>query len=608
MKFLVLVLVAGVSAAPLGYNLPTGSGSYFHNGICRFGQVRHLDGRCVTPQVYQRSYVYDAPRKVNYFRRPHYIPEPKVERNVVFVRLPEDDLGPEPIIVPPPRQQQVVYVLNKQSEQDQRVIEVPAPPPTEPEVVFVDYEEGENPILPSGEDLHSALNTASQGFGHVVGSSGVANGHALTNSIGGDFGVGIGDFNPITNHHSTHTSHHSTHTNHHSTPTSQQSIHINHHSTPTNHYTTPASYYITPTNHYSTPSSHYTTPRSYYSTPASHYTTPRSYYSTTSIYTLCMTSPRHQSPTSNMKFLVLVLVAGVSAAPLGYNLPTGSGSYFHNGICRFGQVRHLDGRCVTPQVYQRSYVYDAPRKVNYFRRPHYIPEPKVERNVVFVRLPEDDLGPEPIIVPPPRQQQVVYVLNKQSEQDQRVIEVPAPPPTEPEVVFVDYEEGENPILPSGEDLHSALNTASQGFGHVVGSSGVANGHALTNSIGGDFGVGIGDFNPITNHHSTHTSHHSTHTNHHSTPTSQQSIHINHHSTPTSHYTTPASYHITPTSHYSTPSSHYTTPRSYYSTPASHYTTPRSYYSTPASHYTTPRSYYSTPASHYTTPSSLYTTP
>ncbi|XP_042855631.1 uncharacterized protein LOC122242416 [Penaeus japonicus] len=219
-----------------------------------------------------------------------------------------------------------------------------------------------------------------------------------------------------------------------------------------------------------------------------------------------------------MKFLVLVLVAGVSAAPLGYNLPTGSGSYFHNGICRFGQVRHLDGRCVTPQVYQRSYVYDAPRKVNYFRRPHYIPEPKVERNVVFVRLPEDDLGPEPIIVPPPRQQQVVYVLNKQSEQDQRVIEVPAPPPTEPEVVFVDYEEGENPILPSGEDLHSALNTASQGFGHVVGSSGVANGHALTNSIGGDFGVGIGDFNPITNHHSTHTSHHSTHTNHHSTPT------------------------------------------------------------------------------------------
>ncbi|XP_042855641.1 uncharacterized protein LOC122242428 [Penaeus japonicus] len=156
----------------------------------------------MTPQVYQRSYVYDAPRKVNYFRRPHYIPEPKSGYNVVFVRLPEDDLGPEPIIVPPPRQQQVVYVLNKQSEQDQRVIEVPAPPPTEPEVVFVDYEEGENPILPSGEDLHSALTTASRGVGHVVESGGVGgginsfgSGHALTNSIGSgfesDFGVAI---------------------------------------------------------------------------------------------------------------------------------------------------------------------------------------------------------------------------------------------------------------------------------------------------------------------------------------------------------------------------------------------------------------------------------
>ncbi|XP_042855652.1 probable ATP-dependent RNA helicase ddx17 [Penaeus japonicus] len=320
-----------------------------------------------------------------------------------------------------------------------------------------------------------------------------------------------------------------------------------------------------------------------------------------------------------MKFLVLVLVVCVSAAPLGYNLPTGSGSYFHNGICRFGQVRHLDGRCVTPQVYQRSYVYDAPRKVNYFRRPHYIPEPKVERNVVFVRLPEDDLGPEPIIVPPPRQQQVVYVLNKQSEQDQRVIEVPAPPPTEPEVVFVDYEEGENPILPSGEDLHSALTTASRGVGHVVESGGVGgginsfgSGHALTNSIGSgfesDFGVGIGDFNPITNHHSTHASHHATHTNHHSTPTSHYTTPASHHITPTSHYSTPSCHYTTPRSYYSTPSSHYTTPRSYYSTPSSHYTTPRSYYSTPSSHYTTPRSYYSTPASHYTTPSSLYTTP
>ncbi|XP_037791903.1 uncharacterized protein LOC119587214 [Penaeus monodon] len=279
-------------------------------------------------------------------------------------------------------------------------------------------------------------------------------------------------------------------------------------------------------------------------------------------------------------FPVSVFVAAVSAAPLGYDLRPPSGPYFHNVFCAHGQVRHVDGRCITPQVYTRAFLYDAPRRFNYFRRPHYIPQPKVERNVVFVRLPEDDQGPDPIIVPPPQQQQVVYVLNKQTEQDQRVIEVPAPPPTEPEVVFVNYEDGENPILPSGEDLHSALTTASHGVGHTVESGGIgggisgigsgighSTGHSFAQNAGPDFGgIDIKTHNLPTSDYSAPTSPHSTHTN----------------------------YHSTHTSHFSSPVSHYTTPRSQYSTLATHYSTPSSQYSTPGSHYTTHSNLYTTP--------------
>nr|XP_027234441.1 uncharacterized protein LOC113825803 [Penaeus vannamei] len=178
-----------------------------------------------------------------------------------------------------------------------------------------------------------------------------------------------------------------------------------------------------------------------------------------------------------MKLLVLALVAAVSAAPQGYNLGAPSGPSFNSGSCGSGQVRHVDGRCVTPQVNSRVFLYDVPANEAVVNRPNYIPEPKLERNIIFVRLPEGADGPEPIVVPPPQQQHVVYVLNKQSEHDQRVIELPAPPQSNPEVFFVNYAEGENPTLPSGVDLQTALSAASQGGGQVVGGGGVGGGIA-----------------------------------------------------------------------------------------------------------------------------------
>lgn len=123
----------------------------------------HVDGRCVRPRVNGRVFVYDIPSTTKVTRPPPYIPKPIVETTHLLIRTPERGQGPDPIVVPPPKQEQIVYVLNKQMEQSHKVIEVPAPPPSEPEVYFVNYAEGENPILPIGVDLQTALNAANHG-------------------------------------------------------------------------------------------------------------------------------------------------------------------------------------------------------------------------------------------------------------------------------------------------------------------------------------------------------------------------------------------------------------------------------------------------------------
>nr|XP_027217070.1 uncharacterized protein LOC113809627 [Penaeus vannamei] len=138
--------------------------------VCKEGEVLHVDGSCVAPVITRKVFVFNVPQQET--ERNSTLPDLpplKVEHNILFVRLPEAGEGPEPIIVPPPKQNNIVYVLNKQSEQTQRVIEVPAPPPSEPEIYFVDYEEGENPSLPGGVDLLTALGSASETGGEVIG-------------------------------------------------------------------------------------------------------------------------------------------------------------------------------------------------------------------------------------------------------------------------------------------------------------------------------------------------------------------------------------------------------------------------------------------------------
>ncbi|XP_042887325.1 DEAD-box ATP-dependent RNA helicase 9, mitochondrial-like [Penaeus japonicus] len=185
-----------------------------------------------------------------------------------------------------------------------------------------------------------------------------------------------------------------------------------------------------------------------------------------------------------MKLLiVLLLVAAASAALQTYStpdagqhggvpLPAAGEHSAGAGACRDGEILHVDGTCVTPEINQKVYVFNVPAQPRELSGPPpNIPPPRVDHNILFVRLPEEGPGPEPIVLPPPRQESIVYVLNKKTEEGQKVIEVPAHPQTDPEVYFVNYEEGENPTLPIGVDLQTALSVAGTASGQVLGGAG-----------------------------------------------------------------------------------------------------------------------------------------
>ncbi|KAK8749964.1 hypothetical protein OTU49_015155, partial [Cherax quadricarinatus] len=138
-------------------------------GACGNGQIRHVDGSCVTPQITRNLYVYSAPPLAPIVGPPPIVPPPKIEQNVLFIRSPDVDIAQDPIIVPPPQTKNVVYVLNKRPELDQKVVHLPALEQQTPEVFFVNYAEGDNPTLPTGEDLQSALSSAAHG-GIGIGS------------------------------------------------------------------------------------------------------------------------------------------------------------------------------------------------------------------------------------------------------------------------------------------------------------------------------------------------------------------------------------------------------------------------------------------------------
>ncbi|XP_071543426.1 uncharacterized protein [Panulirus ornatus] len=175
--------------------------------------------------------------------------------------------------------------------------------------------------------------------------------------------------------------------------------------------------------------------------------------------------------------VVSMLVAAVRAAPQDYLASTSSGEQpdddlvFFGEECGLGKVLHASGTCVTPSVSTDVYVFTAPETPQSLGPPPDIPVPKVEQRVLFIRVPEQGLAQDPIVVPPPQQKNIVYVLSKHQRQEPQIIHAPAPEQRIPEVYFVSYGKGDNPTLPYGEDLHSSLSSAtSQGGDYIIGSA------------------------------------------------------------------------------------------------------------------------------------------
>ncbi|XP_018027517.1 uncharacterized protein LOC108682788 [Hyalella azteca] len=141
---------------------------------CGDGEVLNTDGTCGIPEVKRKIYVFAARPTLHKPITPK-VPEPEVNIDVILVKAPVGTPGGKPIVVPPPEQKTVVYVLSKRPKVGQEIIEVPSVP-EEPEVYFVNYDDGDNPILPGGIDLQTALSQAAHAQGNLVEGGGSAGG------------------------------------------------------------------------------------------------------------------------------------------------------------------------------------------------------------------------------------------------------------------------------------------------------------------------------------------------------------------------------------------------------------------------------------------------
>merc|ERR1712105_577860 len=109
-----------------------------------------------------------------------------------FVRTQNSVGGSNAVVVPPPKQKTLFYVLNRRPDAlNQEVIEVPSAP-VKPEVFFVNYDQGDDTQLPGGVSLQQALSQSVQQGQTIHGSGGSSLGSIGGGSIGGGSFIGGG--------------------------------------------------------------------------------------------------------------------------------------------------------------------------------------------------------------------------------------------------------------------------------------------------------------------------------------------------------------------------------------------------------------------------------
>ncbi|MCL4132601.1 UNVERIFIED_CONTAM: hypothetical protein GTU68_043315, partial [Idotea baltica] len=159
-------------------------------------------------------------------------------------------------------------------------------------------------------------------------------------------------------------------------------------------------------------------------------------------YQTSFTAPSQSSGLSNTQFQVNSFPTHQTGIPV---------------VCTGFEVLNAIGECVEPDVIRDLFVFKEPPKPVEEQETGPVPNPKVKLNLVVIRTDEDDTPQDPIIIPPPEEKTLVLVLSKKNENGpQKIIEVPAPEGQQPEVFFIDYNEGDNTLLPGDIYLQDAL--------------------------------------------------------------------------------------------------------------------------------------------------------
>ncbi|KAK8386581.1 hypothetical protein O3P69_010897 [Scylla paramamosain] len=151
-------------------------------GPCTEGKVLQVDGSCVVPLVHRKVFVFAAPDRPKVIQPPPQLPKPEVQHNVVVIRSQEPEENPEPIVIPAPRVKNVLLVLNKLRDNEQKVVQVPPQPSSAPSVYFVNY-----------KDEQDLQNQGFQGLGiDFDGAAGVGGAGGFGTGSGFGSGGGVG--------------------------------------------------------------------------------------------------------------------------------------------------------------------------------------------------------------------------------------------------------------------------------------------------------------------------------------------------------------------------------------------------------------------------------
>ncbi|XP_068219346.1 uncharacterized protein [Palaemon carinicauda] len=171
---------------------------------CPKGQVHQFfGGPCVTPRIERKFWLHEEPRTTSVTPSRPEIPQPTVEYNYIFIRAQEKKDEEDHIIIPPPQKKHVIFVLNKEHDHhDRKIVQFPESEAHNPEVVFINYADGETPILPDGINFHDALRSAMSAKSQVIDGHDQHGSSHQRDDLGAPHGTTTGQVADTGSHHS----------------------------------------------------------------------------------------------------------------------------------------------------------------------------------------------------------------------------------------------------------------------------------------------------------------------------------------------------------------------------------------------------------------------